>query len=571
MASVFKFSATIPPPSRYQSLPARTGTPPLSHPFSEDESLGYPEPDEMEGSDRTSTEHIGESMHYTNSSFNTVFASSRAVSPTDNYLPSGHVIYNPDVHVVPGLPSVALPMVLLEPIFIVLLTPLMARNLKQPFVLDSPDSSPEPEQSQAKRHRLDSLAPTEPSLPTPQSSPPPAVLAAWLIQDLAYPLYSRQTQWFTAAKQSAHSILDLGKMYTLNFASEPREFGAEPRLLNRNFYQQSPRYRNVSQLAEVEVYFNQERSAHFPLEILELIRLQTHEERRGNQFLNPPGFTLISNHLRVAILPQEFADLHNNAASLTPAHWESTHRIFYEIISLKRDTPTISSIIHGRLRTPLPFQCIPFSTKYHFGHGDPLTLFFSAIRCEIEKFLGLLLRLHKKPGPGQQAFHPAVLEYEQAVQERKIYAQAMAVPISFLTNPVTTPPRTHPSDILPFGAIPEHHPFLHTYERDFLVHCNRYFKTAYGPVKHLPCLIRKVVSVRFVQQLQVSQLFQSGVLFNAGAYELYDGVYEGDDMNQTNHFDESELDRSPLSDDHQLYTDDSDNDYDPADYLNGWE
>ncbi|KAJ7936705.1 hypothetical protein B0H13DRAFT_1853134 [Mycena leptocephala] len=592
MASVF-LSAKIPAVFRHQSLPARTSTPSIFYPLSEDGSLGYPEPCEMEGTDRTSSEPVRDSMNYANSSANTAFASSRDVSPAKADSHSGQLISNPEVQVVPGpvfrcsthaAPGVDLCVAASTadprcraciyhpyPSAVSIKRALDSEGTSvDPHILDTPESSPEPEQSEAKRRRLASPAPSEPSLLTPEPSlqPEPAELPRWLVQTMDYPYPIRERRAYPAAQQCGIAVLELGAMYSRNFVFEERAFSTEPRLLRRDTFLKLPSYRDQTLLTEVEVYYNHDRRALFSLEQLELLRLQSHEERRGGEYFYPPGFTLISNHLNVSILPQQFADLHLNPDCQTPVQWEPVHRILYEIISLYRDRPTISHILHGRLQTPLLFQCIPFSPKYRFGHGDPLTIFFSAIPGQLKEMLERLLGLHQRPFPIAAAI------YEQAVHERETYAKALEVPSTFLTIPAPTTPRFYPGDYLTPGTIPEHHPFLFTYERNFLVHCADYFSKAFGPVKHLSPLVERIVAVRFIHQRHASELFLSGVLHNAGQYELYNSEYVGDDLDQTDRFDELELDRSPGPDnDHpdQPELDYNDNEYDPAEYVNGWE
>ncbi|KAJ7624957.1 hypothetical protein DFH06DRAFT_1142292 [Mycena polygramma] len=394
-----------------------------------------------------------------------------------------------------------------------------AGSLEDPYVLDSPPSSPA-----AKRPRVFS--------PAPSVSPPPLILSVsdaavvefpppGPIHPISWDFPVRASGLYSAGRQSVEMAMALSFPYITDNCFED-----DPRLGDRNWAHRDNQH--FLHLGALERYCNVDRRGFVPIEGLHILAMQAKFERdNGVPETFPPGFRILQSHLNLAEMPFELLALHDHPDYQSTKHWLVVHRILYEIISVHRNGFSMQLLKYSRNRTPFHLQCIPYSPDYVLGHGDPLTTMFGIIRAQIVEFIANLRHLHYSYLPA------AVAHYDEQVRVHVEYVASKSTPQTYLFSPVKRPTPVLPADREMSYAT--WHPLIFKFERDFLIHCIEYFSTRRGPVKHLSRLAQQLLYTRFTHHVPALHMLHSGMLSDVGEYQLYANVTEGDDS-------ESELD-----------------------------
>ncbi|KAJ7442555.1 hypothetical protein B0H11DRAFT_1932333 [Mycena galericulata] len=135
---------------------------------------------------------------------------------------------------------------------------------------------------------------------------------------------------------------------------------------------------------EIEIYFNEERPAALPFEILMLFRSQHQwEKSNGHAGTTPPGFAIILNYLQRNVMPDVLTILHHAPGEQTVQDWEIVHRYGYEILSAQQNSSRVTRLLRSPEGTPFHLQAFPPGLNIRPGRNDPLTRHWAVLRNEI--------------------------------------------------------------------------------------------------------------------------------------------------------------------------------------------
>ncbi|KAJ7434798.1 hypothetical protein B0H11DRAFT_2369528 [Mycena galericulata] len=278
---------------------------------------------------------------------------------------------------------------------------------------------------------------------------------------------------------------------------------------------------------EIEIYFNEERPAALPFEILMLFRFQRQwEKSNGHAGTTPPGFAIILNYLQRNVMPDALTLLHYAPGDQTVQDWEIVHRYGYEILSAQQNSSRVTRLLRSPEGTPSHLQAFPPGLNIRPGRNDPLTRHWAVLRNEIltslrfihlvcDNFIGI---------------YPHLITYDIEMNKRKEFkAQHRLLPVFFQHQSNQFTP-TYPADAN--NGVPLGHPFLHKFERVFLeetVDC--LLRCAEPEAKFLADLIQQILPIQLVDQARASQMFLSGIFAKVGNLEFFQ-INESEDESE---------------------------------------